>query len=272
MPLPENFPTTPGKVSDPMTFKLRFLLTSQCTATCAYCHNEGQAKAASLLRLETIEGILAELQSHGRLPREIVLSGGEPTLHRRLGEIARLCKATGTYVSMDSHAGHPDLLKVALPYLDELKIHVDSFDAGEQKASMGVEIGNVLTSIGLAKRFPLSLRANHPLKCARKAEAFIARARALEVDCKIIEMFGLGLTGSPLHDVDFAGQGYAAEAEGHWLHRNGAHRIFTKRCGASHNPADTLFIGVDGIRRAVDGVKIGQADAFSIDMLPQDGC
>lgn len=252
-----------------MAFQLRFLLTSQCTATCAYCHNEGQAKAASLLRLETIEGILAELKAHGRVPSEIVLSGGEPTLHKRLEEIARLCKSAGTYVSMDSHGGHPNLLKAALPYLDELKIHVDSFDALEQKASMGVEIGNVLASISLAKRFPLTLRINHPLKCARKTEAFITKARALEIDCKIIEMFDMDLPGPPLHTMDVAVQGYERQADGHWLHRNGSHRVFTKRCGANHNNlTNTLFIGFDGIRRAVDGVRIGHADAFSIDMLP----
>jgi len=252
-----------------MAFQLRFLLTSQCTATCAYCHNEGQAKAASLLRLETIEGILAELKAHGRVPGEIVLSGGEPTLHKRLEEIARLCKATGAHVSMDSHGGHPNLLRAALPYLDELKIHVDSFDALEQKASMGIEIDNVLESIRLAKRFPLTLRANHPLKCARKTEAFITKARTLGIDCKIIEMFGLDLPGPALHALDLAGQGYARQADGPWLHHNSSHRVFTKRCGASHNKlANSLFVGFDGIRRSVDGVRIAHPDAFSIDMLP----
>lgn len=64
-----------------MALKIRFLLTSRCTATCAYCHNEGQSKqGASLLRFSIIKHILDTLTAAHIMPSEIVLSGGEPTL------------------------------------------------------------------------------------------------------------------------------------------------------------------------------------------------
>jgi len=252
-----------------MAFKIRFLLTSRCTARCAYCHNEGQDKrGATLLGLPVIDRILATLQASDCVPDEIILSGGEPTLHKRVGDIARRCRATGAHVSMDSHGGHPALLQAALPYLDELKVHVDSFDAARQRVSMGIEIDQVLASLRLARQFALLLRLNHPLTCAADTRAFVTQARRLGVDCKIIEMFGLGALAGPPPTVDWRQHGYQRDSQGHWLHANGTHRLFTKRCDAQHNLRDdTLFIGTDGIRRAVDGVIIGQAENFSMRMV-----
>lgn len=253
-----------------MAFKIRFLLTNRCTATCAYCHNEGQGtQGASQLRLTTIAGILDTLQAAGQAPDEIILSGGEPTLHKQVGDIARLCKATGAHVSMDSHVGHPALLQAALPYLDELKMHIDAFDAAVQYASMGIDISKVLVSIQHAQQFPaLQLRVNHPLRDVQETAAFVQRTRELGVDCKVIEMFGQDTCTVNLRTVNWANLGYTRQACGDWLHANGTHRVFHKRCDAAHNTADnTLFIGVDGVRRSVDGAVIGTADNFNMEML-----
>ena len=253
-----------------MALKIRFLLTSRCTATCAYCHNEGQDKhGASRLSLPTIAGILGKLEAAGIVPDEIILSGGEPTLHKQVGDIARLCKAMGAYVSMDSHVGHPQLLQAALPYLDELKMHIDSFDADSQRHSMGIEISDVLTSIRLAQQFPLlQLRTNHPLREVQETAAFVSRARELGVDCKVIEMFGQDTCAVNLRTVNWENLGYSRQACGDWLHADGKHRVFHKRCGAEHNTADdTLFIGADGVRRALDSAVIGTADDFNLNWL-----
>lgn len=252
-----------------MALKIRFLLTSRCTATCAYCHNEGQDKhGASLLSVEVITHILNTLQAHECVPDEIILSGGEPTLHKQVGMIAQRCKATGAYLSMDSHGGHPVLLQAALPYLDELKLHIDSFNAVEQYDSMGIDIQKVLSSIHLAQQFPLALRINHPLKCATRTAALVTEARNLGVDCKIIEVFGMGTPEHALNAMDWQQHHYTKIAAGQWLHANGKHRLFTKRCGTKYNSVqDTLFIGADGIRRALDGMMISRAEDFSHRLL-----
>jgi organic radical activating enzyme len=252
-----------------MAFKIRFLLTSRCTATCAYCHNEGQDKRGpTLLSVQAIERILGILEASQCLPDEIILSGGEPTLHRSVADIARRCKATGAHISMDTHGGHPRLLQPVLPYLDEIKVHIDSFDAAEQHASMGIEIDQVLASVRLAQQFPLALLANHPLKCPATTAAFVTQARSVGLDCKIIDMFGLDTPEAPAPGIDWREHGYRCEADGQWLHANGAHRLHTKRCGAEHNlHDDSLFIGAEGIRRAVDGVIIGKPENFTLRML-----
>ena len=169
--------------------KLRFLLTSDCTASCAYCHNEGQQKAGDRLTLIAIDHLLDTLADEGVDVSEIVLSGGEPTLHPQLPEIACRCKASGAWVSINTHAGHPTKLTPALPWLNELKIHVDSFDRQRQRASMGIGIDKVQQSIAAAKDHgDLQLFINHPLQSLDEASAVIDAARTLAVDVKLIEL------------------------------------------------------------------------------------
>ena len=134
--------------------KLRFLLTSDCTARCGYCHNEGQAKDTTRLSLADITHVLDTLAAGSRQISEIILSGGEPTLHPQLAEIAQHCKASGALVSINSHGAHPGLLERALPWIDELKLHIDSFNPQRQKQSMGLSIDKVLQSIERSRQHP----------------------------------------------------------------------------------------------------------------------
>jgi len=245
-------------------FKLRLLLTNRCTAICDYCHNEGQDKRASRSRLTlaTIRSILETLAAVGRRPDEIVLSGGEPTLHSQLGEVAQLCRGYSDHLSMDSHLGHPKLLAAALPYLDELKIHLDSFDAIEQQRSMGIELVSVLESVAMAQQFPIDLCLNHPFTAVADTRHFIKESAALGINCKIIELFE-DERSVPLAELQLQQMGYRWQRDGEWCNAEG-HRLFTKRCSAEHNEKDeTLFIGADGIRYAVDGPVVGSAERFA---------
>lgn len=244
--------------------KIRFLLTSACSASCDYCHNEGQSKQSALLQIKTIANILDQLKSAGSLPHEIVLSGGEPTLHKQLGEVAQLCNEAGCYVSLDTHAGHPLLLEKALPFLDEIKIHIDSFQPEKQLRSMGIEMQQVLTSIQLAQAYPhLKLIANHPLVNVQDTVDFVSEARTLNIDCKIIDILKFGLAPS----IHWGTLGYTQQDSKTWLHQHGKHQIFTKRCGAKHNSNDTLFVGADGVRWAIDRPVIGAPENFELGWL-----
>ncbi len=243
-----------------MSLKIRFLLTSKCTATCAYCHNEGQSGAgASLLHMEQIEHILERFAQCNQPIDEIVLSGGEPTLHKHVGAIAQRCKKAARHLSMDSHGGHPELLAKALPYLDELKLHIDAFDAEEQRLSMGIELAAVDESIRQTQAHPtLKLIANHPLTDVHAGIRFVNEARARNIDCKIIQLFARGLAPC----VNWTHQGYEQLADGSWLHANGKHRLYSKSCEEKLNHENTWFIGADGVRTSVDGAVISSVDNF----------
>lgn len=256
-----------------MPIKLRFLLTNACSARCGYCHNEGQQKASDRLDLAAIEHLLNTLADGGVGVSEIVLSGGEPTLHPQLPEIARRCKASGAWVSINTHAGHPTKLASALPWLDELKIHVDSFDPQRQRASMGIGITKVRQSIAVAKDHGnLQLFINHPLQTINEASAVIDAARALAVDVKLIELLDTTCGQPRLQQLPWAKLGYRSTGNGSWRHVDGTHRVLTRRCGQPTGETVELFIGPDGIRRHLQTPILGSAEAFSLDMLPAAYC
>ena len=246
--------------------KLRFLLTSACTARCGYCHNEGQAKDNTQLSLQAISHVLDTLAAGNLQISEIVLSGGEPTLHPQLAEIARRSQASGALVSINTHGAHPGLLERALPWIDELKLHIDSFNPQRQKQSMGLSIDKVLQSIERSRQHPgLRTVVNHPLQSLEEAREVISTARRLGVECKFIELLDTTTVG--LSDIPWAALGYHATAPGFWQHRDCGHRAMARRCNTQQTHATELFIGADGVRRQLQGQNLGAVHSFTLDML-----
>ena len=246
--------------------KLRFLLTSACTARCGYCHNEGQAKDSTQLPLHAITHVLGTLAAGKRQISEIILSGGEPTLHPQLAEIAQRCKATGALVSINTHGAHPGLLERALPWVDELKLHIDSFHPQRQKHSMGLSIDKVLQSIERSRQHPgLRTVVNHPLQSLEEACEVIATTRQLGVECKFIELLDTTTVG--LSDIPWAALGYQVTAPGFWQHRVCGHRAMARRCNTHQPHATELFIGADGVRLQLQGESLGAVHSFTLDML-----
>lgn len=248
--------------------KLRFLLTSACTARCGYCHNEGQAKDTTQLSLAEITHVLNTLAAGNQRVDEIILSGGEPTLHPQLAEIARHSKASGALVSINTHGAHPGLLERALPWIDELKLHIDSFNPQRQKQSMGLSIDKVLQSIEKSRQHPgLRTVVNHPLQSLAEASEVIATTRQLGVECKLIELLDTAQACPQLTDIPWVTLGYQPTTTGHWQHRICGHRIMARRCNTHHSNATELFIGADGVRRQLQGESLGNARMFTLDML-----
>lgn len=248
--------------------KLRFLLTSACTARCGYCHNEGQAKDTSQLSLEEITHVLDTLAASNTHVDEVILSGGEPTLHPQLAAIARRSKASGALVSINTHGAHPGLLERALPWIDELKLHIDSFNPQRQKHSMGLSIDKVLQSIERSRQHPgLRTVVNHPLQSLTEAREVIATTRQLGVECKLIELLDAAPASPQLTDIPWAALGYQATAPGFWQHRICGHRAMARRCNTQHAHTTEMFIGADGVRTQLQGERLGSAHGFSLDML-----
>ena len=250
--------------------KLRFLLTSDCTARCGYCHNEGQAKDTTRLSLADISHVLDTLAAGKQHVDEIILSGGEPTLHPQLAEIAQRCRVSGALVSINTHGAHPGLLERALPWVDELKIHIDSFNPQRQKQSMGLSIDKVLQSIERSRQYPnLRTVINHPLQSLDEASEVLTTTRRLGVECKFIELLDSAQVSPQLSDIPWATLGYQATAPGFWQHRDCGHHAMARRCNTQQTHATELFIGADGVRRQLQGANLGTAHLFTLDMLGQ---
>ena len=257
-----------NRFAPPAPIKLRFLLTSACTARCGYCHNEGQAKDTTQLSLEAINHVLDTLAAGNLLVSEVILSGGEPTLHPQLAEIAQRSKASGALVSINTHGAHPGLLERALPWIDELKLHIDSFNPQRQKQSMGLSIDKVLQSIERSRQHPgLRTVVNHPLQSLAEASEVLATTRQLGVECKFIELLDAAHASPPLVDIPWAALGYQTTAPGLWQHRTCGHRAMARRCNTHQAHATELFIGADGVRQQLQGQSLGTAQMFTLDML-----
>lgn len=75
---------------------LRLSVTPQCNLHCAYCRPRGQEDSGRVAPV-SVDRLLHRVRRLMRVMpmREIHITGGEPTLHRGLGEIVRGCRELG---------------------------------------------------------------------------------------------------------------------------------------------------------------------------------
>lgn len=244
-----------------MTRTIRLLLTQRCNARCDYCHNEGQDGKADQLTLSEITNLIGSLTRHGIEVDEFVLSGGEPTLHRDLADIAHLCKQSGARVSINTHGGHPDRLAKALPWIDEVKIHLDAFDEALQQASMGIQLRKVLQSIDHVQSHPHILcMLNHPLRTLSTTFAFLESAQARQLDCKIIGLHGEA-NAPHIEHLNLAQRGYRLQSDGSWVGKG--HHVHTRQCDTADEDHQSLFVGVDGVRQQLTAAPLGRISDFT---------
>ncbi|MFO7939263.1 MAG: anaerobic ribonucleoside-triphosphate reductase activating protein [Bacteroidales bacterium] len=99
----QSFVDWPGQLST-------VLFTPGCNLRCPYCHN------ATLLRGENLsvypsEQVLSWLALNRQLLDAVVVSGGEPTLHKGLLPFFRNVKELGLKNKLDTNGTHPALLQ-----------------------------------------------------------------------------------------------------------------------------------------------------------------
>ena len=83
--------------------KLRWITTGACNLDCFYCHNEGQAKEDTFVRLRVLEQVADAVAAHRPAIKEVTISGGEPFLHPQLAEIVALAAGISDRVTMVSN-------------------------------------------------------------------------------------------------------------------------------------------------------------------------
>ena len=136
----------PGKISC-------VLFTSGCNFTCPYCHNpdlvRGQVKQSLALKEESIYDFLEKRKG---FLGGVVISGGEPTLHRGLSTFCRNIKKMGYPIKLDTNGSRPETLKQliwnhAVDYI-AMDIKTDP-SAYPREISSHMNTANILESIAL---------------------------------------------------------------------------------------------------------------------------
>ena len=136
----------PGKISC-------VLFTSGCNFTCPYCHNpdlaRGQVKRSFVIKEEIIYDFLEKRK--GFLDG-VVISGGEPTLHRDLSTLCRNIKKMGYPIKLDTNGSRPDILKPLIRnhWVDYIAMDIKTDPSAYPcEISCHVNTANILDSIAL---------------------------------------------------------------------------------------------------------------------------
>jgi pyruvate formate lyase activating enzyme len=99
------------------------LFTPGCNLRCPYCHNWRIVvdPKPPFLNEETA---LSMLEARKRFVDAVVVTGGEPTLHKELPKFLRKLKERGFTVKLDTNGFFPDVLEECLPYVDYVALDV----------------------------------------------------------------------------------------------------------------------------------------------------
>jgi pyruvate formate lyase activating enzyme len=125
------------------------LFTPGCNLRCPYCHNWRIVvdPKPPFLNEETALKILEERK---RFVDAVVVTGGEPTLHKELPKFLKKLKERGFLVKLDTNGFYPDVLKECLPYVDYVALDIKT--SLEKYARLGAnETADFLRTVEMLK-------------------------------------------------------------------------------------------------------------------------
>ena len=96
----------PGKISC-------VLFLSGCNFACRYCHNPDLARGCLAANISE-NSIYDFLESHREFLDGVVISGGEPTIHKDLIQLCRKTKQMGYPVKIDTNGSRPRVVQTLI--------------------------------------------------------------------------------------------------------------------------------------------------------------
>ena len=84
------------------------LFTSGCNYRCPFCHNSPLIEEQPSLQMEEI---LNYLSVRKKMLDAVVITGGEPTLHKELPSVLKQIKDLGYIIKLDTNGTNPKMLK-----------------------------------------------------------------------------------------------------------------------------------------------------------------
>ncbi|MGR3311250.1 MAG: anaerobic ribonucleoside-triphosphate reductase activating protein [Candidatus Brocadiales bacterium] len=82
-----------------------------CNLRCPYCHSPHLVHPSSKLETIPLENILSAIRRNKGWVDGVVITGGEPTLHKNLDELIGLFSPLGIKIRLDSNGTNPDVLE-----------------------------------------------------------------------------------------------------------------------------------------------------------------
>lgn len=117
------------------------LFTPGCNLRCPFCHNWRIVVEPKPPFLR--EGIVLEiLESKKKYVDAVVITGGEPTMHKEIPRFIKKLKDRGFAVKLDTNGFYPQVLEACLPYLDyvalDLKTSLEKYSRLGAKDTAGL--------------------------------------------------------------------------------------------------------------------------------------
>jgi len=130
------------------------VFTVGCNFRCPYCHNPELVSLGEDTNILEEQEILEFLEKRKDKLDAVVITGGEPTLHKDLLEFIKKLKNMGFLVKLDSNGTCPDLLQKALEekLVDYIAMDIKApLDKYEKVAIVPVNIEDIKKSIEILK-------------------------------------------------------------------------------------------------------------------------
>ena len=86
------------------------LFLHDCNFRCPFCHNSALVTKQAALQIPE-EEILSYLESRKGVIDAVVITGGEPTLHKELPSFIKKVKEMGFLVKLDTNGTNPEMVK-----------------------------------------------------------------------------------------------------------------------------------------------------------------
>ena len=102
--LKTSFNDYPGKIASVIFF-------TACNLRCPWCHNGALISGSQNEDLISLAEALNCIEKRAKCIGAVVLSGGEPTLYKDLGELITRIKSLGLLCKLDTNGLRPDVLK-----------------------------------------------------------------------------------------------------------------------------------------------------------------
>lgn len=85
-----------------------------CNFKCPYCHNWELVENGPDLETIPAEEVLCFLEKRDSMVDGVCVSGGEPTIHKRLPEFIKRVKDMGKLAKLDTNGSNPDMIRELL--------------------------------------------------------------------------------------------------------------------------------------------------------------
>lgn len=132
----------PGRIST-------VLFTPHCNLRCPYCHNWRVVLNPNPPFLNE-KKVIQTLEKRRKYVNAVVITGGEPTMHRKIPKFLKKLKERGFSVKLDTNGFFTEVLKECLPFVDYIALDVKT--SLEKYDRLGAkETGNLLRTVEILK-------------------------------------------------------------------------------------------------------------------------